>query len=126
MTEFPIPSTTYDVYGSAPPRYVLVHGIGGDRTQWRRFVRCLAIGTGVLAIDLAGHGAASHLLGPYRISRYAADVAEITSERVFDGAILIGHSMGAAVCLDAARILGGSVNQAPRPGQHPLSAAVLR
>jgi pimeloyl-ACP methyl ester carboxylesterase len=30
--------------------------------------------------------------------------------RVFDGAILIGHSMGAAVCLEAARILGDSVN----------------
>jgi pimeloyl-ACP methyl ester carboxylesterase len=109
MTEFPIPSTTYDVYGLAPPRYVLVHGIGGDRTQWRRLARCLAIGTVVLAIDLAGRGAASHLLGPYRIGRYATDVAEIMTQRVPDGAVLVGHSMSAAVRLETARIQAGAV-----------------
>jgi pimeloyl-ACP methyl ester carboxylesterase len=98
----------YDVYGSAPPRYVLVHGIGGDRTQWRALARHLANGAGVLAIDLAGHGAAADVAGPYRISRCAVDVAEITAALAGDGAVLIGHSMGAAVCLEAARILRGA------------------
>ena len=98
----------YEVYGSAPPRYVLVHGIGGDRTQWRPLARYLASGAGVLAMDLAGHGAAADVSGPYRIDRYGADVAEIAAARVGGGAVLIGHSMGAAVCLEAARILRGA------------------
>jgi pimeloyl-ACP methyl ester carboxylesterase len=100
----------YEVYGLAPPRYVLVHGIGGDRTQWRSLARYLASGAGVLAIDLAGHGAAVDVSGPYRIGRYAADVAEIAAARVGGGAVLIGHSMGAAVCLEAARILRGAAS----------------
>ena len=100
----------YDVYGLAPPQYVLVHGIGGDRTQWRPLAPYLAAGAGVLAIDLAGHGAAADVAGPYRIGRYAADVAEIAAARVGDGAVLLGHSMGAAVCLEAARMLRGAAS----------------
>jgi pimeloyl-ACP methyl ester carboxylesterase len=65
---------------------------------------------GVLAIDLAGHGAARHVGGPYRIGRFAADVAEIAYRRAPAGAVLVGHSLGAAVCLDAARMLGQAAN----------------
>jgi pimeloyl-ACP methyl ester carboxylesterase len=103
-------SGRYDVYGSAPPRYVLVHGIGGDRTQRRPVAPYLAADAGVLAIDLAGHGAAADAAGPYRIGRFAAEVAEIAAAQVGDGAVLIGHSMGAAVCLEAARILRGAAS----------------
>jgi pimeloyl-ACP methyl ester carboxylesterase len=99
------------MWGSAPLRYVLVHGVGGDRTQWRALAEQLAIRAGVLAIDLAGHGAARHVGGPYRIRRFAADVAEIAYRRAPDGAVLVGHSMGAAVCLEAARMLGEAANQ---------------
>src|ERR1700730_12353670 len=70
MTELPLPREAYDIWASAPLRYVLVHGVGGDRTQWRALAEHLAIRAGVLAIDLAGHGAARHVLGPYRISRF--------------------------------------------------------
>jgi pimeloyl-ACP methyl ester carboxylesterase len=108
MAELPFPGEGYDVYGSAPPRYVLVHGVGGDRTQWRAVAQYLATDAGVLAVDLAGHGAARDLTGPYRISRFAADIAQIASRRVPAGAVLIGHSMGAAVCLEAARMLGAA------------------
>jgi pimeloyl-ACP methyl ester carboxylesterase len=110
MTELPLPREAYDAYGPAPLRYVLVHGVGGDRTQWRALAEQLAIHGGVLAIDLPGHGAARHVGGPYRISRFAADVADIASRRAPGGAVLVGHSMGAAVCLEAARILGEAAN----------------
>jgi pimeloyl-ACP methyl ester carboxylesterase len=110
MTELPLPREAYDAYGRAPLRYVLVHGVGGDRAQWRALAEQLAIHTGVLAIDLPGHGAARHVGGPYRISRFAADVADIASRRAPDGAILVGHSMGAAVCVEAARMLGEAAN----------------
>src|ERR1700741_1881725 len=61
MTELPLPLKAYDMWGSAPLRYVLVHGVGGDRTQWRALAEQLAMLAGVLAIDLAGHGAARHV-----------------------------------------------------------------
>jgi pimeloyl-ACP methyl ester carboxylesterase len=111
----PLRGDHYDVYGTAPPRYVLVHGVGGDRTQWRPLAQHLSTGAGLIAIDLAGHGAASHVAGPYRISRYAADVAEIANRYVSDGAILIAHSMGAAICLEAARILRGAARRGDWP-----------
>ena len=54
-----------------------MHGIGGSAPSWRPLAAYLAAGAGVLAIDLAGHGAAGDVAGPYRIGRFAADVAEI-------------------------------------------------
>ena len=57
-----------------------------------------------------GMAAARHLSGPYRISRFAADLAEIAHLRAPDGAVLVGHSMGAAVCLEAAQMLGEAAN----------------
>jgi pimeloyl-ACP methyl ester carboxylesterase len=110
MPELPLPRAAYDMWGSAPLRYLLVHGVGGDRAQWRVLAEHLAMRAGVLAIDLAGHGAARHARGPYRINRFAADVAEIVYGRAPDGAVLIGHSMGAAVCLEAARMLSEAAN----------------
>jgi hypothetical protein len=61
MTELPVPRGAYDAYGPAPLRYVLVHGVGGDRTQWGALAEQLAIRAGVLAIDLPGHGEARHV-----------------------------------------------------------------
>jgi alpha-beta hydrolase superfamily lysophospholipase len=61
MTEFCSPSDAYDIYGSAPLRYVLVHGVGGRRKQWIPLTPDLATGAGALAIDLAGHGSAKHI-----------------------------------------------------------------
>jgi pimeloyl-ACP methyl ester carboxylesterase len=110
MTELPFPREAYDTWASKPPRYVLVHGVGGDRTQWRPLAEHLAACAGVIAVDLAGHGAACHVGGRYRISRFAADVAEIAYRWAPDGAVLVGHSMGAAVCLEAARMLGAAAN----------------
>jgi len=83
--------------------------------QWRPLAQHLSTGAGLIAIDLAGHGAASHVAGPYRISRYAADVAEIANRYVSDGAILIAHSMGAAICLEAAPILRGAARRGDWP-----------
>ena len=54
MTELPLPREAYDMWASKPIRYVLVHGLGGDRTQWRALAEHLTIRSGVLAIDLAG------------------------------------------------------------------------
>ena len=110
MTELPLPREAYHTSASKPLRYLLVHGVGGNRTQWRAVAEHLATDSGVVAIDLAGHGAARHIRGPYRINRFAADVADIAYRRAPDGAVLVGHSMGAAVCLEAARMLGEAAN----------------
>jgi pimeloyl-ACP methyl ester carboxylesterase len=110
MTELPFPREAYDMWASKPLRYVLVHGVGGDRTQWRAVAEHLARDSGVVAVELAGHGAARHVGAPYRINRFAADVAEVAYRLAPDGAVLVGHSMGAAVCLEAARMLGDAAN----------------
>jgi hypothetical protein len=56
MTELPLPCEAYDMGGPAPLRYVLVHGVGGDRTQWR----ALAETSGRLCGTLVTYGCVSY------------------------------------------------------------------
>jgi pimeloyl-ACP methyl ester carboxylesterase len=61
---------------------------------------------------LTSPATAQPLMSPVRTgsAAFAAEVAEIAAARVGDGAVLVGHSMGAAVCLEAARILRGAAS----------------
>lgn len=78
---------------------VFVHGAGADHTVWRFQTRWLANrGYQVLAPDLPGHGAEP---GPAlaSIEQLADWVAALLPA---DGAVVVGHSMGAFVAIETA------------------------
>ena len=104
------------------PQVVLVHGFGANRNHWRHTFPALAEQAGVWAIDLLGFGASSKppsQLGGEAATpgavRYGFDlwaeqliafITEVIRPQAPDAPLhLIGNSIGAVVCLNAARLL---------------------
>jgi pimeloyl-ACP methyl ester carboxylesterase len=91
-----------ETVGTDPTRpvVVLVHGAGSDHRCWPVEVRRLS-GWRVLAVDLPGHGRSS---GRPRqsVRAYTQDLLFFLNELQIFRAVLVGHSLGAAVVLQLA------------------------
>jgi pimeloyl-ACP methyl ester carboxylesterase len=57
----------------------------------------------VVTIDLAGHGKSGMSRKSYTMGAFAEDVVAVVGELHLDQVVLIGHSMGGAVVVEAAR-----------------------
>jgi len=79
---------------------VLIHGAGGSHLDWPPALRRLP-GRAVYALDLPGHGRSP---GPAHvaISSSRDDLLAFLAALKLPPAVLIGHSLGAAVALEAA------------------------
>ncbi len=84
---------------SAPP-LVLIHGAGGSHLHWPRELRRLSL-TDVYALDLPGHGK-SEGVGRQSVAEYADRVLEWAKDAWVQRPVLVGHSMGGAIALQAA------------------------
>jgi pimeloyl-ACP methyl ester carboxylesterase len=82
------------------PPVVLLHGAGGNHLYWPPQVRRL-IGERVLAVDLPGHGK-SEGVGHHTIEAYASAIVDFVEALKLNKAVLVGHSMGGAIALQAA------------------------
>jgi pimeloyl-ACP methyl ester carboxylesterase len=89
------------VAGDSPPPIVFVHGFGCARSDWDAQVAHFSRRHQTTAVDLRGHGANSGSAAECSIERYGADVAEDMRELHLP-AILVGHSMGCRVVIEAA------------------------
>jgi len=90
---------------------VLVHGMGGDHTAWRRFSRDLrSAGRPVVAVDLRGHGRSGHAES-YRLGEFADDLRVVADELGLDRFDLVGHSLGAHTALRVAMTEGDRVQR---------------
>ena len=87
--------------GPGGPAVVFVHGAGGDHTVWGRQIVSLRGRAGILAMDLPGHGRSGRA-AEHTIPRLAAILLETISGAGLHRPILVGHSMGGAVVLQAA------------------------
>jgi pimeloyl-ACP methyl ester carboxylesterase len=99
----------YHIEGKGSPALVFVHGWSCDRTYWRDQIGVFAKTHTVVAVDLAGHGESGTGRKDWTIAAFGADVAAVVKEEGLRKVILIGHSMGGEVCLEAARNLPGRV-----------------
>jgi pimeloyl-ACP methyl ester carboxylesterase len=98
---------TYAYTGGKPfdatrPTVVFIHGAQHDHSVWALQTRYFAHhGFGVLALDLPGHGRSD---GPARVSigALADGVIQVLDAANVHKALLIGHSMGSLIALDAA------------------------
>jgi len=99
----------YTVTGNAGRVHLLIHGFAGDRSAWAQLTAMLArAGQTVVAPDLPGHGATT-LAGadPGAL----ADAVVVLAETLPGPITLVGHSLGAAVAVDAALRLGPKVGR---------------
>jgi len=99
----------YDVMGSGDTLLIFVHGWSCDRSYWREQVPVFAGAYRVVAIDLGGHGASPADRDDWSIESFGQDVAAVAAAVDADHVVLIGHSMGGPVVLDAAARLGDRV-----------------
>ena len=91
------------------PPVILIHGAGGMHLNWPPQVRRLN-GQPLFAVDLPGHGK-SEGVGRQQIGEYAADILRFMDALKLSAAVLVGHSLGAAIALTLAiqepgRVLG--------------------
>jgi pimeloyl-ACP methyl ester carboxylesterase len=99
----------YHVYGSGEPTLVFIHGWSCDSNYWREQVPVFKQRYSVVTVDLAGHGGTDGNRSEWTIGHFGQDVATAMSAVPGDQLILVGHSMGGPVAIEAARKLGKRV-----------------
>lgn len=90
--------------GNGAPPLVLVHGFACSHEDWRLQTDFFSRTNETLACDLRGHGATPGRPQECSIEHYGGDVAALLGTLDLKNAILVGHSMGCRVVLEAARL----------------------
>jgi len=90
------------VTGEGVPPIVFVHGFGCARTDWDAQVAHLSPRHQTVAVDLRGHGTTPGTAADCSIERFGAEVAELMQALALGPAVLVGHSMGCRVVVEAA------------------------
>lgn len=99
----------YRMYGSGEPALVFIHGWSCDSNYWRAQVPEFQKKYTVVTVDLAGHGGTDGARNEWTMARFGQDVATAVSAVPNQKLVLIGHSMGGPVAVEAARAIGSRV-----------------
>jgi pimeloyl-ACP methyl ester carboxylesterase len=99
----------FEATGSGTRALVFVHGWSCDRTYWRHQLPEFATAHRVVAVDLAGHGASGAGRSSWTMPSFGADVVAVADALELHDMVLIGHSMGGDVIVEAALSLGDRV-----------------
>ncbi len=114
------------------PTIVLVHGLGVSAFYFETLIEAFAEHAPVAVFDLPGAGRSEELAGPLSIERLADVLQQVLERSQVTDAVLVGHSMGAQVVVEAlarsphlarAGVLLGPV---VAPGQRPWWRLVLQ
>ncbi|HEY1215831.1 MAG TPA: alpha/beta hydrolase [Bryobacteraceae bacterium] len=92
----------YELRGDGSPSLVFVHGFACDHRDWTAQVEALSDRHRVATCDLRGHGHTPGEPQDCSIETYGADVAELVEALQLSPAVLVGHSMGCRIVLEAA------------------------
>jgi pimeloyl-ACP methyl ester carboxylesterase len=95
----------YAVHGGGLPAIVFVHGWSCDRRYWHGQVGHYAARFTVVTVDLAGHGESGTGRPSWTMPAFGADVAAVVTGLDLPEVVLVGHSMGGDVVVEAARRL---------------------
>ena len=99
----------YDVRGQGKVAVVLLHCWACDRSFWKEQVEPLSRRFRVVTVDLGGHGASGADRARFTVTSLGADVEAVVRALKLERVVLVGHSMGGPVALDAARRMPGRV-----------------
>jgi pimeloyl-ACP methyl ester carboxylesterase len=91
--------------GAGKTTIVFVHGWTCDSSSWAGQVPALTVKYRVITLDLPGHGqSGSPSDGRFSMDLFARAVEAVRAESKADQIVLVGHSMGAAVIRQFARL----------------------
>jgi pimeloyl-ACP methyl ester carboxylesterase len=99
----------YRVYGDGDPALVFIHGWSCDSNYWREQLPQFKQKYTLVTVDLAGHGGTDGNRSDWTMARFGQDVATALAAVPSRQIILVGHSMGGNVAIEAARLLKGRV-----------------
>jgi pimeloyl-ACP methyl ester carboxylesterase len=97
----------FDSRGNGDTALVFVHGWASDRSVWREQADAFARDYRVVTLDLTGHGRFAPPAPPRFVLTLAGDVEAVVRDLGLRRVILVGHSMGGAIALAAAKRLSG-------------------
>jgi pimeloyl-ACP methyl ester carboxylesterase len=95
--------------GRGETTLVFIHGWSCDAGYWREQIGVLGRRCRVVAVDLAGHGSSGSDRKRFTMTAFGEDVRAVVDTVKAEKVVLVGHSMGGAVMLEAARLLGDRV-----------------
>jgi pimeloyl-ACP methyl ester carboxylesterase len=103
----------YHVYGQEhdkrEPAVILIHGWSCDGNYWSAQLAALQAKYTTVTVDLAGHGASGRNRTDWSMGNFGEDVAAVARQLQNAKLVLVGHSMGAPVALEATRRIGDRV-----------------
>jgi pimeloyl-ACP methyl ester carboxylesterase len=91
--------------GRGAPPLVFVHGFLCSHEDWRHQIEFLSESHEVVACDLRAHGATPGKPQEVSIEHFGGDVAALINNLELKKPVLIGHSMGCRVVLEANRLM---------------------
>ena len=95
--------------GRGAPALVFVHGFACTHEDWQAQLAHFQRTHEVVACDLRGHGKTPGRPHECSIEHYGGDVAALVNNLELARCVLIGHSMGCRVVLEAARLIADKV-----------------
>ncbi len=97
----------FDTRGNGETAVVFIHGWASDRSFWHEQADVFARDYRVVTLDLTGHGPFAPPSPPRSVLALAGDVEAVVRDLALHRVILVGHSMGGLVALNAAKRLRG-------------------
>lgn len=94
-------SIHYKIYGSGTPVLVFVHGWSCDSSYWDAQLTAFSKNHKVITIDLAGHGKSGLDRTDWSMKAFGGDVTAAVKALDLKEVVLVGHSMGGDVILEA-------------------------
>jgi len=98
----------YCIEGAEGPPVLFLHGTGCDSEDWRATLHHLnpthrPTRLRAVLLDFRGHGRSSVPKMPFRLRDLTNDVLYVLAHLGLDQVMIVGHSLGGMVALDAAR-----------------------
>jgi pimeloyl-ACP methyl ester carboxylesterase len=88
---------------------VFVHGWSCDARYWQEQIAHFSKAYRVIAVDLAGHGHSGMTRTRYTMRSFAEDVQAVLIKEGVRKAVIVGHSMGGKVMVEAAKLMPDTV-----------------
>ena len=90
--------------GDGETSVILLHGFGGDLNNWLFNHPALSENHSVYAFDLLGHGGSSKEVGDGSIFTLTNSILQAVSRIGIENSNWVGHSLGGAIAMNAAKI----------------------
>jgi len=97
--------------GQGAPPILFIHGFACSHEDWKFQLDDFSKNHEVIACDLRGHGQTPGRPAECSIEHYGGDVAALVNNLELRDVVLVGHSMGCRVVLEAARLVPKRVSR---------------